>query len=108
MWTDRLAFIGAGNIAEVFMDRLITLGSILPSHVFACDVRADRRTFLRVRFKGVHTSEDPREAVLFSNCVIVATPPQMVLPVLKEIRPLLTKQHVIICLATAVDRKSVV
>jgi pyrroline-5-carboxylate reductase len=103
MWTDKLAFIGAGNIAEVFMDRLISIGSISPSHVFACDVRADRRTYLRIRFKGLHTSEDPREAVQFARCVIVATPPPMVLPVLKEIRPLLTKQHVIICLATAVS-----
>ena len=103
MWTDKLAFIGAGNISEVFMDRLISIGSITPSHVFACDVRADRRTYLRIRFKGLHTSEDPREAVQFAPCVIVATPPPMVLPVLKEIRPLLTKQHVIICLATAVS-----
>jgi pyrroline-5-carboxylate reductase len=27
MWTEKLAFIGAGNIAEVIIDRLVALGS---------------------------------------------------------------------------------
>jgi pyrroline-5-carboxylate reductase len=102
MWTDKLAFIGAGNIAEVIMDRLIAIGSLPPSHIFACDIRADRRSYLRQRFKGIHTSEDPREAAQFSNCIIIGTPAGAVASVMHEIRPSLTSAHVLICLATSV------
>lgn len=102
MWTDKLAFIGAGNIVEVIMDRLITVGSLPASHLFACDIRADRRAYLRERFRGLHTSEDPREAVQFAQCVIIGTPASAVSSVLHEIRPALTSTHVLICLATSV------
>ncbi len=102
MWTDKLAFIGAGNIVEVIMDRLVTVGSLSPSHMFACDIRADRRAYLREHFQGLHTSEDPREAVRFANCVIIGTPASAVPSVLHEIRNALTPAHVLICLATSV------
>jgi pyrroline-5-carboxylate reductase len=101
MWTDKLAFVGAGNIAEVIMDRLITIGSLSPSHMFACDILADRRAYLRQRFTGLHTSEDPREAVQFAKCIIIGTPASAVPSVIHEIRPALTSAHVLICLATS-------
>jgi pyrroline-5-carboxylate reductase len=102
MWTDKLAFIGAGNIVEVIVDRLVTVGSLPPSHMFACDIRADRRVYLRERFKGLHTSEEPREAVQFASCIIIGTPASAVPSVLHEIRASLTPEHVLICLATSV------
>jgi pyrroline-5-carboxylate reductase len=102
MWTDKLGFIGSGNIVEVIMDRLITVGSLSPSHMFACDIRADPRAYLRERFRGVHTSEDPREAVRFANCIIIGTPASAVASVLREIGPALTSAHILICLATSV------
>ncbi len=102
MWTDRLGFIGVGNIAEVIMDRLVTVGSLPPSHMFACDILAGRRAYLRERFQGLHTSEDPREAAQFAQCVIIGTPASAVPPVIREIRPVLTPNHVLVCLATSV------
>jgi len=102
MWTDKLAFIGAGNIAEVIIDRLVTLGSLTPAHIFACDIRADRRAYLRERFRGIHTSEDPREAVQFAKCIIIATPADAVAPVMREIHPAFKADHIVVCLATSV------
>jgi len=102
MWTDRLGFIGVGNIAEVIMDRLVTVGSLPPSHMFACDILASRRAYLREHFQGLHTSEDPREAAQFAQCVIIGTPASAVPSVIREIRPVLTPNHVLVCLATSV------
>src|SRR5574341_774264 len=103
MWTDRLAFIGAGNIAEVIIDRLVSLGSLNPAHIYACDIRAERRVYLRERFRGIQTSEDPREALQFAKCVLIATPAGAVVSVMREIRPALTREHVLVCLATSVS-----
>lgn len=103
MWTDALAFIGAGNIAEVIMDRLVNLGSLTPSHLFACDVNSTRRAYLRQRFHGLRTSEDPQEAARFARCVVIATPPEAVLGVVREIRPVLSNTHMVVCLATSVS-----
>lgn len=102
MWTDKLSFIGAGNIAEVIIDRLVSLGSLTPAHIFVCDIRSDRRAYLRERFRGIHTSEDPREAVQFARCVIIATPADAVVPVMRSIRPSFTPDHLLVCLATSV------
>jgi len=103
MWTDKLAFIGAGNIAEVLIDRLTSIGSLTPSHIFATDISATRRSRLRQRFEGLLTSEDNREAPRFAKCVIIATPPHAVIPVVKEIHSLLSPDHVLLCLATSVS-----
>lgn len=103
MWTEKLAFIGAGNIAEVIIDRLAALGSLSPSHIFTCDIRADRRTYMRHRFRGIHTSEDPREAVEFAKCIVIATPPQAVLPVMREIRSSLMHHNLVLSLTTEVS-----
>ncbi len=102
MWTDKLAFIGAGNIAEVIINRLVAIGSLPASHMFACDIRAERRAYLRERFNGIHTSEAPREAAQFAKCVILGTPAGAVATVVREIRPVLTTEHVLVCLATSV------
>lgn len=103
MWTDKLAFIGAGNIAQIIMDRLIDVGSLAAGQIFACDNRFERRAYLRENYRGMHTSEDPREAAGFSKCIVLATPAPAVLPVLREIRPVLTRDHLVLCLATSVS-----
>ncbi len=103
MWTDALAFVGAGNIAEVMMDRLVDMGSLTPSHLFACDINSNRRAYLRQRFHGLRTSEDPREAARFARCVVIATPADAVLSVIREIRPAFSDTHIVISLATSVS-----
>ena len=103
MWTDEMAFIGAGNIAEIVMDRLVNLGSLTPAQLFACDISATRRAYLRERFRGLRTSEDPQEAARFSRCVVIATPPGAVLNVVHEIRPMLSANHILVSLATSVS-----
>jgi pyrroline-5-carboxylate reductase len=70
--------------------------------MFACDIRADRRSYMRHRFRGIRTSEDPHEAAEFARCILIVTPPDAVLPVLEEIRHVLTKDHIVVSLATAV------
>lgn len=103
MWTDTLAFVGAGNIAEVIMDRLVDIGSLTPSHLFACDINASRRSYLRHRYRGLRTSEDPVEAARFARCIMIATPPEAVMGVLHDLKPALFPSHLIVCLATSVS-----
>lgn len=47
---ERIAFLGAGSIAEVWIERLLTLGALAPGQVFASDVRSERLDWLRERW----------------------------------------------------------
>ncbi|MBI3403885.1 MAG: NAD(P)-binding domain-containing protein [Acidobacteria bacterium] len=102
MWTNKIAFIGAGNIAEVIMDRLVAIGSHNPTQFFACDTKTTRRSYLREHFLGLRTSEDPREAVQFARLVFIATPADAALGAIHEVCHILTPEHVLVCLATSV------
>ena len=98
---EKLAFIGTGKIAEVWMDRLITRG-VSPTDVMACDVRPERLAQIQREFKSVQTCADNREAARFARVLVLATPPGEVLKVLAQLKGELSAEHLLICLAAGV------
>lgn len=99
---EKLAFIGAGKIAEVWMDRLIMSGIVSPTDVMACDVRPERLAQIQAKFKNVQSSADNREAARFAHVLVLATPPGEVLKVLAQLRKELSAEHLLVCLAAGV------
>jgi pyrroline-5-carboxylate reductase len=98
----KLAFIGTGKIAEVWMDRMIMRDLVIPTDVMACDVRPERLAQIQSEFRGVHTSADNREAARFARVLVLATPPGEVLKVLAQIKNELSAEHLLVCLAAGV------
>ncbi len=98
---EKLAFIGTGKIAEVWMDRLMTRGAS-PTDVMACDVRPERLAQVQREFKGVQISADNREAARFARVLVLATPPGEVLKVLGQLKGELSAAHLLVCLAAGV------
>lgn len=43
---EKIAFLGAGIITEVWVDRLISCGAIQPANILATDIRAERCNLL--------------------------------------------------------------
>ena len=97
---DRLAFLGGGIIAEVFIDRLLSTGAMQPGNILATDIRPERLAELSGRW-GICTSVKNTDAVELADWLILAVPPPAALPVLKEIRPL-RAEHRVVSLAAAV------
>lgn len=98
---EKLAFIGAGSIAEAWLEGFLAKG-IPPEQMMACDPRPDRLEEIARRWK-LPTSAVNREGVEFADFVILATPPPLTLPVLNEIRPALQERQVVVSLAAGVS-----
>lgn len=99
---DNLAFLGAGIIAGVWMERLVSIGAAAPEQIMACDVLAERLEELRQRL-GVHTSLKNSDGANFGRMVVIAVPPADVLPLVREIRHAFRPEHLVISLAAGVS-----
>lgn len=98
---ENLAFLGAGIITAVWMERLLASGATGPEQIMACDVRPERLKELSKQLR-LRTSLENREGAEFARIVVLAPPPSAVVPVLREIRPALGPMHVVISLAAGV------
>jgi pyrroline-5-carboxylate reductase len=80
----RLAFIGAGVMAESMIAGLLKQGLIAPERIVASHPRADRREKLTTRF-GIATAESNREAAEDADLVFLTVKPQVLTGVMKQL-----------------------
>jgi pyrroline-5-carboxylate reductase len=99
--TEKIAFLGAGFIAEAWMERLLRSGSVAPEQVMACDIRPERLEHLQKSW-GVCAHSDNLEGARFAQLIVLATPPPETLPVLRSLHGALRPDQVVISLAAAV------
>lgn len=97
----KYAFLGAGIIAGVFIERLLKAGVAAPGSIMASDIRPDRLEELR-RLFAIQTDPDNRKAAEFGDVVFLATPPNAVGAVLAEVRPAIDGGKMVISLAACI------
>lgn len=97
----KLGFVGAGAIAEAWIERLVKYGLCEPEGLLATDVRPEAPAKLREKW-GIQTSANNAAAAEFADIVVLAVPPPATLPVLREIRERFQKGQIVISLAAAV------
>jgi len=95
MRTERIAFLGAGNMAEAILGGLLA-GDLVPaSQIVASDISEKRRTYLSVEY-GVEMVEDNAEAVRGADVVILAMKPQQVPEALAAIKESFSDKQLLI------------
>ncbi len=90
-----LAFIGAGVMAESMIAGLLGKGIVRPSQIVASHPRPERRERLETRF-GIRVVESNVEAAKDSDLVFLTIKPQVLAPVIAELRGHLTSNQVVI------------
>jgi pyrroline-5-carboxylate reductase len=95
------SFLGAGMIAEAWLTRLISTGTVSPDRIMVCDPRGDRTLELAARF-GVRVGASNVEGAGFARTIVLAPPPAAALPVLREVSPALTADKIVVSLAAGV------
>ncbi len=93
-----IAFIGAGKMAEAIISVALDADLYEPWEVIACDISAERLDYLAEAFE-VTVTADPLEAVANAITIVLAVKPQELTPLLRQIKPKLAKQHLIISIA---------
>ncbi len=97
----RIAFIGAGIIAEVFITRMIDSKAVMPISIMATDVNPTRLKEIEQKF-GIRTSGDNKAAADFGDIVVIAVPSGIVKAVLSESCQSLDPSQLLISFAAAV------
>ena len=91
----KLAFIGAGVMAESMIAGLLNRGLVQPGQIVASHPRADRRQRLEERF-GIGAVEQNREAAEEADLVLLTIKPQVLTSVMKQLHGRLEPRQVVI------------
>jgi len=97
----KIGFVGAGNMAEAMMKGIISSGVARAEDVIASDMMPERRDYI-AKTIGVQVTGDNVEVVRSSDVIILAVKPHHVGPVLDEMKPILTSDHLLISIAAGV------
>lgn len=89
----RLAFVGAGVMAESMIAGLLARGMIEPERIVASHPREDRRQRLRERF-GIEAVEGNRDAVTRGDVVLLTVKPQVLTGVMRQLHGRLEPRQV--------------
>lgn len=106
MKTKRLAFIGAGNMAEALCRGIISSGLMHPENIIASDISEARRNLFEKEL-GARTTSDNRSAVAGADIVLLSVKPQIMDAVLAGIGDLLTPDRLIISIAAGIKSERI-
>jgi len=99
--SERIAFIGAGNMASALIEGLLGANTCAPERIVATDVRADALAALAARH-GIRTATDNAAAVRDADVVVLATKPQVFDALLPELAPHVDAGKLVLSIAAGV------
>ncbi len=91
----RIAFVGAGVMAESMIAGLLKNALVPAQHVVASHPREDRRQRLQERF-GIFTTESNRDAAHGADLVLLTIKPQVLQAVMRQLSGSLLPQQVVV------------
>lgn len=97
----KISFIGGGNIAEVFIERLIKSGFVFQNNILVSDIKQERLDELKNKY-CVQVTQSNEEAAKFGDFIFIAVPPPQVKTVLSENCKMIRANQVLISLAAAI------
>jgi len=98
----KIAFIGAGNMAEALIRGLISSGVYKPGDIIAADVLKKRIEHLRSEYK-IKISDKNNKAVKQADIIVLSVKPHHVLDVLEEINSELIPSKIVITIAAGIS-----
>ncbi len=102
----KIAFLGAGNMAEALVSGIITAKLCEPACLFASDVSATRLEVLKDRYH-IQVGAINVDAVLWADVVILCVKPQVLNEVLLDIQSSLSEKQLVISVAAGVSIASI-
>src|SRR5512141_915394 len=96
-----VGFVGAGNMATALIKGLLDTRLYEPGQLLASDVDKSKLATIRRRFK-IATTTDNLEVVRTAPIIVPAPKPQLIDPVLAEMRTAVTSRRLFISIAAGV------
>lgn len=99
--SNKLVFIGAGNMAEALVKGILATGLRRPGDVAVTDVMPDRLKYFKERF-GVDAIEDNALAVKDAGTVVMAVKPQMFVKAAEQVRDSILHDALVVSIAAGI------
>ncbi len=96
--TQRIAFIGAGNMTEALVRGLLKGGLAGVGQLYATDPDPERGTLMRDRY-GIKTGAANRDAASWGDVVVLSVEPQVLDAVLDDLAPVIGRDTLLISVA---------
>lgn len=101
-----LGFIGAGNMTEGIVGGVLKQKLVSPGMIIVSDPVELRRKLFLEQF-GTAVTEDNRQLVTESRCLIIAVKPQMFDEVFAPLASLITKDHLMVSIMAGIGAKRI-
>ena len=98
----KIGFIGAGQMGSALIRGFMEKGLFSKDEIFASDPSRERRSLMEKEF-GIETFDDNKACVGCSDIVLLAVKPQVMGPVLDDIRDHLKDIHLIVSIAAGIS-----
>jgi pyrroline-5-carboxylate reductase len=102
----KIGFIGAGNMAQAIISGIIDAKVYKAEDIFLTDIRADRVKQLCKQYKTKSAASNC-ELVKAVDLVVLSVKPQNFPQVLDEIKPAVTRQHLIVSIAAGITTEKI-
>ncbi|MFI5306605.1 MAG: pyrroline-5-carboxylate reductase [Polyangiales bacterium] len=99
--SQRIAFVGAGNMASALIEGLLAAGTCVAERITASDVREDALAALRGKH-GISTSQDNAALAATADVVVLSVKPQVLPAVLVALGPVLDARKLVLSIAAGV------
>jgi pyrroline-5-carboxylate reductase len=105
MRSERIAFLGGGNMAEAIIGGLLAGGIAPAKQIVVSDLAADRRTLL-VKKHGIGVTVDNAEAVRGAAVVVLAVKPQQAAEALASAKDSFSDQQLLVSICAGLTTAS--
>ncbi len=102
----KLAFIGAGIMAEAMIKGLVGQGLVSPDHIIGSDPHVGRGEELHGQY-GIRFTTDNHEAADFGDVVVLSVKPQVLPQVLPELRGHLSRSSLLLSIVAGARISSI-
>jgi pyrroline-5-carboxylate reductase len=96
-----VGFIGAGNMGEALIRGLIQSGKVKPGDIIASDINTERLSAIAKTY-GIRTTSSNIEVAEKASIILIAVKPMMVDPLLNELAPYSSENHLYISVAAGI------
>ena len=105
MRSERIAFLGGGNMAEAILGGLLGGGVSMEKHIVVADISEARRALLGEKY-GVDVTADNLEAVRGAEVVVLAVKPQQAAEALTGAKSALSKKQLLVSICAGLPTKA--
>jgi pyrroline-5-carboxylate reductase len=102
----KVAILGAGKMGSILLQAFLRDGLLRASETWATAAHPERAALLREKLK-IHASTDNADAVRHADMIFLCVKPQVVADVVREIRPEVRRDHLLISVAASVPTEMI-